>query len=455
VDTLETQQYIPTTPLQPRPAGCLVPLTFDQMNHWKYVELQKPSLSVRLRTAATRILGPLDVAALRDVLEHIVERHESLRTRIIKINGVPYHHIDPWGGELRILEVERMNEETNAQNCAEAFFQQRIDLSVGPLFGAMLLSLSATYHVLLLALDHIVGDGVSNAILTRELWTAYSQVVQQRQLTLPHLPVQFADYALWRHQTCELRQATHEAYWTERLSTARRVAVPVDLPGGRLEDEVEGELLHHPLGKGLSAELRALAQREHVPLSGVVLTIYAAAMAEWCHTQDLLLGFVSHGRHGRPELENMVGCLSRTTYLRIFVGVTDSLYELLKKTHHELLSALRHEDFVPPLPPESATELLFSWGGLSAHSARRFADARRSAVPGLRLQPFPTRSRWPHKLLTFFTDTPASIVITASYRPDLFRPESIVLFCGNLQRVAHELVRQPYTRLASLGLVAR
>src|SRR3569833_3285907 len=95
------------------------------MNHWKYVELQKPSLSVCLRTAATRILGPLDVAVLRDVLEHIVERHESLRTRIIKINGVPYHHIVPWGGELRNLEIERMNEETNAQNCAEAFFQQK------------------------------------------------------------------------------------------------------------------------------------------------------------------------------------------------------------------------------------------------------------------------------------------------------------------------------------------
>jgi non-ribosomal peptide synthetase component F len=206
------------------------------------------------------------------------------------------------------------------------------------------------------------------------------------------------------------------------------------------------------LGKALSDELRILAKQERTLLAAIVLSAYVVSMSRWCRSDDLLIGFVSHGRHGRPELENMVGCLARTIYLRIPVVPSETLRDLLQKTHHELLLALQHEDFVPPLPPEKATGLLFSWGGLAAHFGRRSASAQQDAVPRLRLQPFPTHSRWPHKLLTFFSDTPSGVVVTASYRPDLLRKESIMRFGNNVQRVAQVLTRELDVRIGSLDL---
>jgi hypothetical protein len=386
----------------------------------------------------------LDVPALKASIAYVVERHESLRTRIVLSADIPHQDVDPTHRTPNLLgdleHVVSVNTEVSAQNVTEEFFEQRIDLTVGPLFGAKLLRRSDTEHVLLLAIDHVVSDAVSNTILNKDIWSAYPRIRQGGSPSLPPLPIQFPDYALWRHQNRETDTMRHEPFWTRRLTGARRVEIPADLPDGRLEADVSGELAHYPLGKRLSDALRTLAKEEHLLLPGLVLALYARAMSEWCQTEDILLGFVSHGRHGRPELENMMGCLARTLYVRLSLSPSEPMIDLARRTNQELLSALQHEDFVPALPAEQATEVLFSWGGLPVHSTRWTAGTRQSAPTELRLQPFPVRSRWSHKLLTFFSDTPAGIVLTASYRPDLLKQDSIARFGRNLQRFGKLLV---------------
>ena len=53
-------------------------------------------------TGALRLRGALDGTALRAALDHVVARHEALRTRFVEADGQPWQHIDlPRGFELR------------------------------------------------------------------------------------------------------------------------------------------------------------------------------------------------------------------------------------------------------------------------------------------------------------------------------------------------------------------
>ncbi|WP_163017601.1 condensation domain-containing protein, partial [Pseudomonas viridiflava] len=68
---------------------------------------------------------------------------------------------------------------------------------------------------------HIVSDGWSVGVLTRDLALLYEAAVQDRDADLPLLPVQYVDYAAWQRQW--LASDTMEAqrrYWRETLTGA-------------------------------------------------------------------------------------------------------------------------------------------------------------------------------------------------------------------------------------------
>jgi hypothetical protein len=100
------------------------------------------------------------------------------------------------------------------------------DLAAGPLFRARLLRLEnePARHLLLLTFHHIVFDGWSIGVLTRELAALYAAALEGRPSPLPELPIQYADFALW--QRAWLTGATLErlaGYWRRRLT-----GVPLD-----------------------------------------------------------------------------------------------------------------------------------------------------------------------------------------------------------------------------------
>ena len=74
------------------------------------------------------------------------------------------------------------------------------NLAEGPLFRASLLRLSEEDHVLLLIMHHIVSDGWSIGIFTRELTELYRAFCNGRPSPLSELPIQYADFAHWQRQ---------------------------------------------------------------------------------------------------------------------------------------------------------------------------------------------------------------------------------------------------------------
>src|ERR1700752_4747951 len=118
------------------------PLTYGQQRLW-FLDQLEPGNPVYNLPTGVRLRGTLQLSALQQSLNEIIRRHESLRTRFVKLDGQPVQVIDPeLELRLEVVDLGILSEderETEAVRLAHATAASGFDLTTGPLLRAMLL----------------------------------------------------------------------------------------------------------------------------------------------------------------------------------------------------------------------------------------------------------------------------------------------------------------------------
>ncbi|HVG44986.1 MAG TPA: amino acid adenylation domain-containing protein, partial [Longimicrobium sp.] len=228
------------------------------------------------------------------------------------------------------------------------------DLAVGPLIRGRLLRLAADDHARLVTMHHIVSDGWSMEVLTRELGTLYAAFRRGEANPLAPLPVQYADYAAWQRKWVDGEVLREQAgYWKAALSGAPALLeLPTDRPRPVRQDHSGGTVGIH-LDEELTAGLKALGQRRGTTLFMTVLAGWAAVLGRLSGQHDVVVGTPSANR-GRTEIEGLIGFFVNTLALRIELGGSPSVSDLLGRVRERALGAQHHQD----IPFEQVVELV-------------------------------------------------------------------------------------------------
>ena len=123
-------------------------------------------------------------------------------------------------------------------------------------------------------MHHIVSDGWSMDVFTRELGELYAAFRAGEPDPLPALPIQYADYAVWQRKWVdgEVLKAQAE-YWKAALrGTPELLELPTDHVRPARQD-FSGGVVGVELNAELTAGLKALSQRHGVTL---FMTLLAA-----------------------------------------------------------------------------------------------------------------------------------------------------------------------------------
>jgi amino acid adenylation domain-containing protein len=353
--SVEARASSPTIPR--REAGTTAPLSFSQLRLW-FLDKLVPNSPAYNIPVALRLRGHLDADALERAIAAIVRRHEVLHTSFQEFDGEPIQLILP---NVR-PSFERIDLSGMEQDARAALISAQIALEARTPFDlerdlpmrARLLRSSDHEHALLLTWSHLVADGWSAAIFSRELAHLYKAYVERSAPTLPELPLQYADFALWQRESLTGEMLDRQlSYWREHLEGAPTILnLPTDRPRPVIQS-FRGEAIEFALRDGLARELELLAGREDATLFMVLLAAFGVLLNRYTGQADLLVGTPVANRR-RPELEGLIGFFANTLVLRTDLSGDPSFEELIARVRRSTVGAYSHQE----LPFEKLVEEL-------------------------------------------------------------------------------------------------
>ncbi len=456
----EPSAPVPPRTIPPAPRDQPLPLSNAQRRLWFLDDLTAGGTEYNTGVAL-RLRGPLDPGALRRALDRLTARHASLRTTFTTVDGQGMQRISPGASiPLRTADLGALPAERRAE-AGESLLTEELshpfDLATGPLARALLIRCAPDEHLLLLAQHHIITDGWSVGVLTRELAALYHAEASGEPDTLPAPGVQYPDFAVWERRRPSADGDPEDlAYWKRHLTGMQQLELPTDRPRPAVRTTTGAAHRNH-LPADLVARLRNLAAGR----STTVFTLFAGAAAllfsRYSGQRDVAFGTITNGR-GRRDLEEVTGFFANTVVLRGQVDDAATVDRFVETMRATVLDAFAHdgvpfdrlvEELAPPRDP-SRTPLV------QVLVVQQAPSALPLRAGGLRIEehPLPRPAARFDLVLEFTPRADGGCELTVEYNTDLFEARTVDRMSRHLHRLLEGMADGPHRTLAELPLLS-
>src|ERR1700675_710542 len=290
--------------------------------------------------------GPVDMRALQSSLQELANRHASLRTFFRLERGELVQVVaSRLAVRLPITDLTRSaNPDRDHYQLAKAEVEKSFDLSKGPLFRARVLRVTATDHVLLCTMHHIVTDSWSVQIMARELSVLYGAFCTRHPSPLPELPITYGDYSEWQRKWFKTAKVQQQLkFWKDELEGAPAVLeLRMQRPRSS-EQTFEGASQEIPLGDETTSGIKALAVRLQATPFMLLLAAFKILLYRASGQPDLLVGVPVAGRNS-VETEGLVGFFVNTLVLRDDLFFNPTFPDLVAQVRETTLRAFANAD---------------------------------------------------------------------------------------------------------------
>lgn len=445
-----------------------LPLSFSQERLWFLDQIiqEKAAYNVPIVLCLN---GQLHLSALEQGLKEVLRRHEILRTIFKNYADAPVqsilsmeeiatsqfrHNIQHSPVDLSELLVSQREHTCQQLIMKEARHLFKLDEDL--LIRTMLLRLAPQEHILVVTMHHIISDGWSIGILSRELGEAYSAYLAGILPRLPELPVQYADYALWQKQRLQEEADKNSlVYWQEYLAGAPTF---LELPTNRPHPTIQtyrGAKYEFLLPSELVEALKNLSYQENATLFMTLFTAFQALLYRYTGQEDILIGTPVANR-GYFEIEKLIGFFVNTLILRANLAGKPSFREALARTRQTTLETFAHQD----LPFEKIVEILHPERNLGYQPLFQVMFVLQNAswdtdtFSGLQVQVTKMHTQTALFDLTLeLRETEAGLASAFEYNTDLFDEATVARIAGHYSTLLKGILADPSKRLSELSLL--
>ncbi|MGG1878421.1 amino acid adenylation domain-containing protein, partial [Paenibacillus cisolokensis] len=452
-----------------------------------------------------QIHGQLDLVRMNKAFQQLVDRHESLRTSFHIEDGEPVQRIHELV-QVRIevgLEAEEANTRAEDQVAAAietdirtagdiavissshseiasraetvaagapaigdftaarsaasdcctdrhdqhlAAFVRPFDLSQAPLIRLKVIRTASDSHLLLFDMHHIVSDGASINVVSRELSQLYNGE------TLAPLPVHYKDYSEWMRGQ-DLGES--RAYWQSQFSDELPVLdLPLDFPRPQVQS-YSGAVLNQQIDARTRKAIQNLSRHTGATEFMVLLSGLMTLLGKYSRQEDVIIGSPVSGRL-HHDTEGMVGMFVNTLALRGQPAGDKVYLDFLAELKDVCLKGFEHQAY----PFEDLVEEVQVQRDMSRHPifdvmlVLQNNEEEAMDAQGLTLGDLDDKqSSAKFDLTVNITATPEGYTVRWEYVKDLFRPESIARLAVHYEQLMQLLTQAPNRRLRELQLV--
>ncbi|MFJ2285796.1 non-ribosomal peptide synthase/polyketide synthase [Pseudomonas iridis] len=442
-----------------------IPLSYAQERQLFLWQMDPHSTAYHI-PSALRLKGKLDIAALERSFNALVARHESLRTTFAEQGETFCQVIHPQLPlSISLAPLQSGLDAAGTDATIKAFVENEttrpFNLQQGPLLRVSLLKVAEDDHVLALIQHHIISDGWSMQVLVGELIKHYAADTSGQTLSLPPLPVQYADYAIWQRHWLEAGERERQlAYWIDTLGGEHPVLeLPIDHPRPAVQS-FRGARLDLQMPSALGDALKQLAQREGASLFMVLLASFQALLHRYSGQSQIRVGVPTANRN-RVETEGLIGFFVNTQVLNAEVHGQLPFNQLLAQVKQSAMAAQAHQDLpfeqlIEALQPERSLSHSPVFQVMYNHQAVNDQTQRQSQVqlPQLSVEDIVWEGRTAQFDLTLGTyESSEGVAAELTYATDLFKPGTIERLARHWLNLLQGIVTAPHQRIGELPLL--
>ncbi|MCP4151524.1 MAG: amino acid adenylation domain-containing protein, partial [bacterium] len=305
--------------------------------------------------------GITDMLRLEKTIRQLIRRHDALRTTFHMLEENPVqvvHDTVEFEIEYYNLEAPKAGELRQLKDVTNAFFQP-FDLSKAPLLRIGVVEITGLTNpatdttattttadvtgdgerIMLLDMHHIITDGTSQDVLTKEFFALYAGE------NLPPLKLQYKDYAEWRtsHMFRQFRKQ-QEKFWLNMYSDELPILeLPLDNPRPAIRSP-KGKMVEFLLKKEETQNLKKIAGEYKSTLYMTLLAVFTVLLSKLSGQQDIIVGTPTAGRR-HADLQNIIGIFLNTLPMRNYPSGEKTFQHYLSEIKERTIQAYENQEY--------------------------------------------------------------------------------------------------------------
>ncbi|ELR68460.1 Long-chain-fatty-acid--CoA ligase [Fulvivirga imtechensis AK7] len=319
-------------------------LSFGQKRLWAAAQLDKTQNAYNI-SSEWYITGGLNRHAFERAFNDLIDRHESLRTIFIPVDGEPRQKIQDraaMGFKIEMHDLtEHLSPEAEALSLSQAQSQKPFDLETGPLLKVSLFLIERERYLFSFVIHHIIVDGWSLQVLMRDLVVLYKTHNGIQPDELPLLTFHYKDYVFWQNN---LISATSDEspgnYWRNKLKGAQDLRLPSDFPEGRDNyKKIESQDLYFLINPAVTKKIRAFSNSYDSGIFPFLTAGLKVLLHHFSQQDDIILGSPGAGRKVSGT-EDQVGFYLNMHLLRDQLDTSQSFRDFFRQVRTTIIEAI-------------------------------------------------------------------------------------------------------------------
>lgn len=316
-----------------------IPLTLAQKQLWTLAQLDQQGSIAYNDSLRLELKGNLDIIALKEAIQTVINRHEALRI-IIDVEGNYQEILPPNEREIPYLDFSERKEQDIEQWLQETV-QKTFNLSEQPPLKLSIIKITPDYHWLVLTIHHIISDGWSINLIVQELATLYKAKKQGYQPCLP--PAQPFSYYATMINSMAQENVENKTYWLQQFNdTIPSLDLPTDFPRPSLQT-YQGKQEKIIIEANLKSKIEQLGSQKGATSFMILFTAFDLLLQHLTQQKERIVGICAAGQ-AAMGLPNLVGYCVNVLPIRLRRS-NPSFSEHLAYLKQELLTAYHHQNF--------------------------------------------------------------------------------------------------------------
>ncbi|MCC9020570.1 non-ribosomal peptide synthetase [Flavobacterium lipolyticum] len=437
-------------------------LSSGQRRLWLLSHLDDASIALNMYKTFT-FTGVLDISVFATAFLAILKRHESLRTVFrLDENGIVKQYIKAFNENLLNLTIEDFRPNQYSQEVIDAKINQEIDkpfnLEEDALLRLKLYQIKDDQWMFSFVMHHIISDGLSMNILTKEFVSNYQNLSQGKAITASELKIQYKDYAQWQTEQFQSEEYKNQLqHWLKKLEGE----VPVlDFPTDKSRAAInayDGDSVDFTIERETFSKFKNFCESHSITVFTGLLSLVKTLLYKYTHQQDITIGTPIGGRI-HTDLEDQIGLYINTVPLRTVFNEDHDFISLLHQVEQSVIDAQENQmvafdELVLNLDLQLSRNrhpLFDVWFVLRDNSIE--ADKQALEIDDLQIAEYDevTLKKCLFDLVFNFIESEGQLEGKIEYKSGLYVRETIVRLISNLKVLLHQVLVNADQSLAAL-----